>query len=101
MGPISGKSNEILFGLTYKQIIVEPSWETTNIKEIAFSLGLFSRFKDAIVIRTGVNYGAITAGFAYDINVSRLSLVSNFKGGFETYIKYDVDQFIRKNLRVK
>lgn len=95
------KANELLYGVTYKQIIVKPSWETTNIKEIAFSLGLFSRFKDAIVIRTGVNYGALTAGFAYDINVSRLSLVSNFKGGFETYIKYDVDQFVRKKLRVK
>jgi len=94
------KSNEILYGVSYKQIIRKASWETDNIKEIAFSLGLFSRFKDAIVVRSGVFYGPLSVGFAYDINVSRLSLVSNFKGGFEMYVRYSIDNINRKKVRV-
>lgn len=95
------KSNELLYGIAYKQLIRKASWETDNIKEIAFSLGIFSRLKDAIVLKTMVFYGPLSVGFAYDINVSRLSLVSNFKGGFETFVRYDLNNFNRKKLRVK
>ena len=94
------KSNELLYGVSYKQIIRKASWETDNIKEIAFSLGIFSRFKDAIVVRSSIFYGPFSAGFAYDINVSRLSLVSNFKGGFETFVRYNLDNINRKKVRV-
>jgi type IX secretion system PorP/SprF family membrane protein len=95
------KSKELLYGVNYKQIIRNASWETSNIKEIAFSLGLFSRWKDAFVVKSMIYYGPFSCGFAYDINVSRLSLVSNFKGGFETFVRYDVNNFNRKKLRVK
>lgn len=94
------KSNELLYGVSYKQIIRKASWETDNIKEIAFSLGIFSRLKDAIVVRSSIFYGPFSAGFAYDINVSRLSLVSNFKGGFETFVRYNLDNINRKKVRV-
>ena len=95
------ESNELLYGIAYKQLIRKASWETDNIKEIAFSLGIFSRLKDAIVLKSMVFYGPLSVGFAYDINVSRLSLVSNFKGGFETFVRYDLNNFNRKKLRVK
>ena len=94
------KSNELLYGVSYKQIIRKASWETDNIKEIAFSLGIVSRLKDAIVVRSSIFYGPFSAGFAYDINVSRLSLVSNFKGGFETFVRYNLDNINRKKVRV-
>lgn len=95
------KSNELLYGIAYKQLIRKASWETDNIKEISFSLGIYSRLKDAIVLKSMVYYGPLSVGFAYDINVSRLSLVSNFKGGFETFVRYDLNNFNRKKLRVK
>lgn len=94
------KSNELLFGISYKQIIRKASWETDNIKEMAFSLGVFNRFKDAIVVRSTFYYGPFSTGFAYDINISRLSLVSNFKGGFETFVRYNLDDINRKKVRV-
>jgi type IX secretion system PorP/SprF family membrane protein len=94
------KSNELLFGVSYKQIIRKASWETDNIKEIAFSLGVFNRFRDAIVVRSAIFYGPFSAGFAYDINISRLSLVSNFKGGFETFVRYNLDNINKKKVRV-
>jgi len=95
------KSNEILAGISYKQLIKKGSTETDKIKEIAFSLGLFSRFRDAIVLKSMVFYGPLSAGLAYDINTSRLSLVSNFKGGIELFISFKVNNIYGKKLRVK
>jgi type IX secretion system PorP/SprF family membrane protein len=95
------KSNELLYGVSYKQIIQKASTETDRIKEIAFSLGLFSRLRDAIVIKSMVFYGPFSAGFAYDINVSRLSLVSNFKGGVEMFVRYNVNTIQGKKIRVR
>jgi len=95
------KSMELLYGVSYKQLIRKGSVETDNIKEIAFSLGLFSRLRDAIVLKSMVFYGPFSTGFAYDINVSRLSLVSNFKGGFEMFVRYSVNNLGGKRVRVK
>lgn len=95
------KSNELLYGVSYKQLIRKASVETDKIKEIAFSLGLFSRLRDAIVVKSMVFYGPFSTGFAYDINVSRLSLVSNFKGGFEMFIRYNVNNINGKRVRVR
>ncbi|NDB36018.1 MAG: type IX secretion system membrane protein PorP/SprF [Flavobacteriia bacterium] len=95
------KSNELLYGVSYKQIIQKASTETDKIKEIAFSLGLFSRLKDAIVIKTMLFYGPFSTGISYDINTSKLSLVSNFKGGFEMFIRYNVNNIKGKRLRVR
>ena len=64
-------------------------------------MGLFSRLRDAIVVKSMVFYGPFSTGFAYDINVSRLSLVSNFKGGFEMFIRYNVNNINGKRVRVR
>jgi len=95
------KSNELLYGVSYKQIIQKASTATDKIKEISFSLGLFSRLKDAIVVKTMLFYGPFSTGISYDINTSKLSLVSNFKGGFEMFIRYNVNNIKGKRLRVR
>lgn len=94
------KSNEAQYGFYYKQIIKDASKQTDLEKEISVSIGLFSRFKDAFIIKSIVDYGPLSTGFSYDINVSRLSLVSNFKGGFEVFLRYDLDRINRKKIRV-
>ncbi|NDB34772.1 MAG: type IX secretion system membrane protein PorP/SprF [Flavobacteriia bacterium] len=95
------KSNELLYGVSYKQIIQKASRETDKVKEIAFSLGLFSRLRDAVVVKSMVFYGPLSAGFSYDINTSRLSLVSNFRGGLEMFVRYNVNNIHGKRVRVK
>ncbi|NBX37890.1 MAG: type IX secretion system membrane protein PorP/SprF [Flavobacteriia bacterium] len=95
------KSNELLYGVSYKQILQKASTETDKVKEIAFSLGLFSRLKDALIVKAMVFYGPFSTGFAYDINTSRLSLVSNFKGGFEMFVRYNVNNINGKRIRVR
>ena len=95
------KSNELLYGVSYKQILQKASTETDKVKEIAFSLGLFSRLKDALIVKAMVFYGPFSTGFAYDINTSRLSLVSNFKGGFEMFVRYNVNNINGKRIRLR
>jgi len=95
------KSNELLYGVSYKQLLQKASTETDKVKEIAFSLGLFSRLKDALIVKAMVFYGPFSTGFAYDINTSRLSLVSNFRGGFEMFVRYNVNNINGKRVRVR
>jgi len=43
---------------------------------------------DAAIIYTGISVYKIHAGISYDVNVSALKNVSNFKGAFEFSIIY-------------
>jgi hypothetical protein len=54
-----------------------------------------------MIIKLMAEWGAVSLGFSYDINISRLSIVSNFKGGTEVFVRYDLDKFARKKIRVK
>ena len=54
-----------------------------------------------MIIKLMAEWGAVSFGFSYDINISRLSIVSNFKGGTEVFVRYDLDKFSRKKIRVK
>jgi hypothetical protein len=93
--------NEILAGFYYKQFLKEASRSTSIEKDASFSIGLFARYKDAMIIKLMAQWGAVSTGFSYDINLSRLSIVSNFKGGMEVFVRYDLDKFARKKIRIK
>ncbi len=93
--------NEVMLGFYYKQFLTEGSRTTSINKEASFSVGLFTRYKDAMIIKLMAEWGAVSLGFSYDINISRLSIVSNFKGGTEVFVRYDLDKFSRKKIRVK
>jgi len=93
--------NEILAGFYYKQFLKEASRSTSIEKDASFSIGLFARYKDAMILKLMAQWGAVSTGFSYDINLSRLSIVSNFKGGMEVFVRYDLDKFARKKIRIK
>ena len=94
-------SNELLLGFYYQQFLKEGSRATPLKKDASFSIGLFSRFKDAMILKLMAQWGAVSTGFSYDINLSRLSIVSNFKGGMEVFVRYDLDKFASKKIRIK
>jgi len=54
-----------------------------------------------MIIKLMAEWGAVSVGFSYDINLSRLSIVSNFKGGTEVFVRYDLDKIYRKKIRIK
>ncbi len=55
-------------------------------EDIKFITGLWYRFERDIIPHAGIMINDFTAEFSYDINVSRLHLASNYRGGFEISI---------------
>jgi type IX secretion system PorP/SprF family membrane protein len=83
-------STEFLYGVHYKYLLQEGSKITGRKKPMALYVGLFNRFKDAMVGKIMFEIYEFSAGFAYDINLSKLTEVSNARGGFEIFLRYDM-----------
>ncbi len=82
--------NEVYLGTYYKYLLSEGSMVTGFTRPMSFYLGVFHRFKDAFVGKVMFEYDCYSLGFAYDINVSSLRSVSNAKGGFELFLRYNL-----------
>lgn len=50
--------------------------------------GLCLRARDAVVVRFGYTNGTLQSGISYDVNISRFSTATNFRGGFEIFVNY-------------
>lgn len=57
-------------------------------KDITLNFGLGYRLSDAINVLAGMKYKDLRVGIAYDVNISSLSNVSNYRGGFEIAANY-------------
>jgi type IX secretion system PorP/SprF family membrane protein len=57
-------------------------------QKIAFSAGLFYRFRDAIVPVIKLDYNRIGIGLNYDVNISKLKTASQMRGSYEMTISY-------------
>lgn len=86
-----GPAMEILMGADYRVLLNEGSKVTGNLQRTAVALGLFYRNQDAMIARMMVDYGGITAGFSYDINISSLSEVTKARGGAEFFLRWTMD----------
>jgi type IX secretion system PorP/SprF family membrane protein len=85
-----GTSMEIFYGAYYKYRLSEGSTATGFTKPMALSLGLFNRFRDAMAAKIMFEFDQYSAGFAYDINISSLNTVSNARGGFELFLRFNM-----------
>ena len=83
-------SMEILYGIYYKYKISEGSMSTGFTRPMSLSIGLFNRFKDAMVGKIMFDWDQFSTGFAYDINISTLTEVSRAKGGFELFLRFNM-----------
>lgn len=84
-------SMEILYGGYYRHTITEGSKVTGRSKPFFFHIGLFHRWGDALVAKSMLEWYEFSAGFAYDINISTLTQVSNARGGFEVFLRYNME----------
>ena len=57
-------------------------------KQITINFGLGYRLGDAVQALAGAKIKDLTVGLAYDINVSDLSTITNYRGGFELAANY-------------
>lgn len=81
---------EILYGTYYRITLSEGSKITGFNKPFFLHLGLFHRWGDALVGKAMLEWSDVSAGFAYDINISSLSPVSSARGGFEVFLRYNI-----------
>lgn len=82
---------EALFGGYLRYNIREASHMTGYVKPVAFSLGIFNRYKDALIAKAYFQYHQYSVGFAYDINISRLTPSSKLRGGMELFLRFNLD----------
>jgi type IX secretion system PorP/SprF family membrane protein len=85
-------SMEILYGTYFKYILQEGSHYTMRKKPAALYLGVFNRFKDAMVGKVMLEFNQYSLGFAYDINISKLTTVSKARGGFEFFLRFSMGE---------
>ncbi len=57
-------------------------------KDILLHFGIGYRMRDAANILLGMTKGPLRVGLAYDVNVSSLTTVSNYRGGWELAANY-------------
>ncbi|MFN4255637.1 MAG: PorP/SprF family type IX secretion system membrane protein [Saprospiraceae bacterium] len=57
-------------------------------KEITLHAGLGYRMRDAANLLLGMTKGNLRVGLAYDVNLSSLTTVSNYRGGWELAVNY-------------
>lgn len=83
-------AQELLFGTYFRYMIREESRITGWNKGAFLSFGAFYRNKDALVAKGMLEWSDYSIGMAYDINISSLVNVSNARGGFELFLRYNL-----------
>jgi hypothetical protein len=72
-----------------KYYLGDDSKYTGTIKRSTFSMGVFYRGNDALIISTMFEYLHFAYGFSYDINTSKLVTASKARGGAEFFIRFN------------
>lgn len=81
-----------LFGImasANEMIIQVPlGYKISEEKDITLKFGPGYRLRDAAKLILGVDYGSLSVGLAYDVNISSLNDASNYQGAFELGASY-------------
>lgn len=84
-----GPAMELIFGAMLRYYVADNSIYTGNVKRTSFGYGAYYRTGDALIF--AINFEMqeqYLIGLSYDANVSRLTKVSNVRGGFELTLRY-------------
>ena len=84
-----GSAEELFVGSYVKYRMSTGTKVTGEKTQNAIGLGLFYRWKDAIVAKLIFDLGDYSVGMAYDANVSGYRTASNGVGGFEISLRYN------------
>jgi len=83
-----GATKEISAGAMFRYLLKEESKYTNYIDGAAFSVGMYHRLGDAIIIASQLEVAHYAIGLSYDINTSGLTKASSGRGGFELSLRY-------------
>lgn len=88
-----GTSNEINIGAVIKYSLGKNSIYTGTLKSSSVFLGLYYRYKDAIIIYSKFDYrNQLDLCITYDVNVSKFVAASQARGGLEIAVIYIIPQ---------
>ena len=88
MYTLQGASKELIVGFDFRHFLSSDAKYTGFIKESAIYGSVYFRNSDAIIAGLGYMYSGSQAGLSYDINISKLSLASQYQGGLEVSLTY-------------
>lgn len=91
-----GKYRQYTVGSSLKYTLEN---KTNNYR--AIYAGLWTRAADAAFVNVGMDYNNLFVGLSYDINYSRLTPASNYRGGLEIAIIYILNPPLPKRLKYK
>jgi type IX secretion system PorP/SprF family membrane protein len=80
-----GGSRQLLGGLMFGHDIAE-YYEDDNA--VTVYAGAFIRVKDALIPMVKLDKKHVSLGLSYDVNISKLKVASNWRGGFELTASY-------------
>ena len=69
--------------------------------ESAFGIGVYYRYKDAIIPSVFLTLADFSFGVSYDVNISSYRETSKYNGGVEVFLKYNIlkgSLFKQKNM---
>ena len=81
---MQGGNRQAQGGFMYKHDMVEAEDDET----MSISAGSFIRWGDAIIPVVKFDLYKVAIGFTYDINISKLTVASKMRGGFEATLSY-------------
>jgi type IX secretion system PorP/SprF family membrane protein len=87
-----GSQQIINIGIGSRFMLKQQSMYTEYKKESSLYFGLNYRHKDAISPIVRFDYNSFSFGMSYDINISKLRLVSNGNGAMEFYLIFNSKQ---------
>lgn len=87
------KYNELIIGSQVNYVLVDRLGIYQSLRA-----GLWFRNKDAFILRGGIAVQDWSAEISYDVNISKLRLASNVRGGFEFSLHYIIRQFKPKKI---
>ncbi len=98
LGYMQGKLMELNGGALVRYSMGQQSKITGYKKGSAVSFGALYRLEDAIIPTVELEKGTLLLGMSYDINISRLSVASKFRGGFQISLKIsNTSNYLYKN----
>ncbi len=81
---LQNQNRQLLSGLLYGINIIDYDNGDPDI----FYIGSFMRWGDALIPVVKMGFNHFSVGISYDINISKLKVVSNWRGGLELSIVY-------------
>lgn len=91
-----GEDSETLIGANLTYILDHRSYNFRSVQ-----LGVWNRFKDAVVFFGGMEWDQLQVGISYDVNTSSLKEASNNRGGWEISAIYIIKHRLPKRKHFK